>query len=61
LNQEFVLGKVSELMAWDDDRSRGEFAWLRLMSRMKYDGYQEFLVGMRFIESLTNWLQQFSA
>ncbi len=59
MNQEFVLGKLSELMEWDDVRSRAEFAWLRLMSRMKYDGYQEFLAGMRFIESLTDWLQQF--
>jgi hypothetical protein len=59
VNQEFILGKLSELMGWDDDVSRREFAWLRLMSRMKYDGYQEFLAGMRFIESLTDWLQQF--
>jgi hypothetical protein len=60
VNQEFVLGKLSEIMDWDDETSRREFAWLRLMSRMKYDGYQEFLAGMRFIESLTDWIQQFS-
>lgn len=60
MNREFVLGKLGELMQWDDDTSRHEFAWLRLMSRMKYDGYQEFLAGMRFIESLTDWLQQFN-
>jgi hypothetical protein len=59
VNQEFVLGKLSELMGWDDEHSRTEFAWLRLMSRMKYDGYQEFLAGMRFVESLAYWLQQF--
>jgi hypothetical protein len=59
VNQEFVLGKLSELMGWTDDRARTEFAWLRLMSRMKYDGYQEFLAGMRFVESLAYWLQQF--
>jgi hypothetical protein len=59
VNQEFVLGRLSELMTWDDERSRKEFAWLRLMSRMKYDGYQDFLAGMRFIEYLTDWLQQF--
>lgn len=59
MNQEFIFGKLSELMGWDDDRSRAEFAWLRLMSRMKYDGYQEFLAGMRFVESLAYWLQQF--
>ena len=60
MNQEFVLGKLCELMGWDADRSRTEFAWLRLMSRMKYDTYQDFLVGMRFIESLVDWLQQFA-
>jgi hypothetical protein len=27
---------------------------------MKYDGYQDFLAGMRFIESLADWLQQFA-
>lgn len=46
-------------MQWDDDTARREFAWLRLMSRMKYDDYQEFLAGMRFVESLADWLQQF--
>ncbi|MCE9566515.1 MAG: hypothetical protein K8U57_31210 [Planctomycetes bacterium] len=59
MNQEFVLGKLADLMEWDNETARGEFAWLRLMSRMKYDGYPEFLAGMRFIESLTDWLQQF--
>lgn len=59
MNQEFVLGKLSDLMEWDNERARCEFAWLRLMSRMKYDVYPEFLAGMRFIESLADWLQQF--
>lgn len=61
MNQEFVLGTISTLMGWDEKRARSEFAWLRLMSRMKYDDYQEFLAGMRFIESLADWLQQFPA
>lgn len=59
MNREFVLGTIGTLMGWDDVTSRKEFAWLRLMSRMKYDDYQEFLAGMRFIESLADWLQQF--
>jgi hypothetical protein len=59
MNQEFVLGKLGDLMGWDEERARSEFAWLRLMSRLKYDGYQDFLAGMRFIESLADWLQQF--
>jgi len=59
MNQEFVLGAIATLMNWDDLQAKKEFAWLRLMSRMKYDDYQEFLAGMRFIESLADWLQQF--
>jgi hypothetical protein len=59
MNQDYVLGKLSNVMGWDTDRSRDEFAWLRLMSRIKYDGYQDFLAGMRFIESLMDWIQQF--
>ena len=60
MNREFVLGTIGSLMGWDDERARREFAWLRLMSRMKYDDYQEFLAGMRFVESLADWLQQFN-
>lgn len=59
MNREFVLGTIATLMGWDNEQARQEFAWLRLMSRMKYDEYQEFLAGMRFIESLADWLQQF--
>ncbi|MEZ6131213.1 MAG: hypothetical protein R3C59_21270 [Planctomycetaceae bacterium] len=61
MNREFVLGAIANLMGWSDEESRREFAWLRLMSRMKYDDYQEFLAGSRFIESLADWLQQFPA
>lgn len=60
MNQDFILGRLAEIMAWETDRARNEFAWLRLMSQMKYDGYQDFLAGARFVESLADWLQQFS-
>ena len=59
MNQDFILGKLAEIMAWETDQARNEFAWLRLMSQMKYDGYQDFLAGARFVESLADWLQQF--
>jgi hypothetical protein len=29
------------------------------MSRLKFDGYQDYLAGARFLESLVDWLQQF--
>lgn len=60
MKQDFILGKLAQLMAWDTDKARVEFGWLRLMSQMKYDGYHDFLAGARFVESLTDWLQQFT-
>ena len=59
MNLEYILGKVSEIMHWDTDRSRDEFAWLGLMAKIKYDGYEDFRAGVRFVESLADWLQQF--
>lgn len=57
---DFILGKLAEIMSWPAGVDREEFGWLRLMSRMKYDGYHDFLAGARFVESLADWLQQFA-
>ena len=59
MNQDLGLKILSQIMAWDDERAREEFRWLRLMARLKYDSYRDFQAGMRFIESLATWLQQF--
>jgi hypothetical protein len=59
MDREFVLRKLSDLLRWDEERDAKEFPWLRLMSRLKFDGYQDFLAGIRFVESLIDWLQQF--
>ena len=59
MNQDLALRTLSTIMNWPDEDARKEFAWLRLMARVKYDGYQDFLAGVRFLESLATWLQQF--
>ena len=59
MNQDLGLKILGQIMNWTDDRAREEFAWLKLMARLKYDGYRDFQAGMRFIESLATWLQQF--
>lgn len=59
MNQVLGLRILSQIMKWDTERARREFDWLRWMARWKYDGYQDFLAGVRFIESLAAWLQQF--
>lgn len=56
-----ALRILSKIMSWDAERATGEFAWLRMMASVKYDGYRDFLAGMRFLESLAAWLQQFDA
>lgn len=61
MNQDLALRVLSDIMGWSDDESRREFAWVRLMARLKYDGYRDFLAGGRFIENLARWLQQFDA
>jgi hypothetical protein len=61
MNQDLGLKILGQIMNWSDDRAREEFRWLRLMARLKYDGYRDFQAGMRFIESLATWLQQFKA
>lgn len=59
MNQELAPRVLRELMPWDEERVHQELAWLRLMARLKYDGYRDFHAGMRFIESFVNWIQQF--
>lgn len=59
MNQDLGLKVLGQIMDWNDDHARKEFDWLRLMARLKYDGYRDFQAGMRFIESLVTWLQQF--
>lgn len=59
MNQDLGLKVLGQIMEWSDNQARREFNWLKLMARLKYDGYRDFQAGMRFIESLVTWLQQF--
>ena len=59
MNQELALRVLGQIMDWSDEDARKEFQWLRLVGRLKYDEYEDFRAGMRFIESLAKWLQQF--
>jgi hypothetical protein len=61
MKENLALRVLGDIMGWSDERANAEFRWLSLISRLKYDGYQDFLAGVRFIESLATWLQQFDA
>ena len=54
-----ALNLIASVMGWDNERATSEYAWLRLMSSMKYDGYSDFRAGVRFLESLVSWLRDF--
>ena len=60
MNQDLGLRILSQILDWPDEHARKEFDWLRLMARLKYDGYRDFQAGMRFVESLVTWLQQYT-
>ena len=60
MNQDLGLRVLSQILGWNDDRAREEFARLSILARYKYDSYRDFVAGARFIEKLAEWLQQFS-
>jgi hypothetical protein len=51
---------LGETLGWSDEEARTEFRWLKMMAAIKYDDYRDFLPGMRFLENLAGWLQQFA-
>lgn len=59
MNQKLALKTLSQIMSWTDAEAEREFRWLSVMAQMKYDTYRDFQAGMRFLESLSAWLQQF--
>lgn len=54
-----ALNLIAAVMGWDNETATEEYAWLQLVSSMKYDGYSDFRAGVRFLESLVSWLRHF--
>jgi hypothetical protein len=50
---------LAEVMGWDESVARGVLPRLQLFADYKYDHYQQFSPGRRFIEALALWLRQF--
>src|SRR4051812_23567153 len=46
-------------MNWSDAEKAAQRAFLQDLARYKYDEYQQYAPGRRFIESLALWLRQF--
>ena len=57
----FDLAKkfLSELMGWDDIEATARFQEMDLMSDIKYDSYDQFMPGIKFVGNFYLWLSQF--
>ena len=52
-----ILRETMDL--WDSNELTAELKDIQIMSDLKYDDYQQYTHGMRYIESLALWLRQF--
>ncbi len=59
MNEGYALRHLRKLMGWSFDEDNRQTKWLRMMSDFKYDSYRDFWAGVRFVEALLDWLQQF--
>lgn len=50
---------LASVMGWEVQRLQAERHELQTLSVYKYDGYENFEPGVKFIESLARWLYQF--
>jgi hypothetical protein len=50
---------LAKVMNWTPENVANERPLLQAMAELKYDKYQQFAPGMRFVESLALWLRQF--
>jgi hypothetical protein len=51
---------LANVMQWEPEDVARERPILQAMAALKYDEYQQFSPGMRFVESLASWLGQFA-
>lgn len=59
MKKELAEALLARIMDWSDEEKARERARLETFASYKYDEYQQFSPGRRFIESLALWLGQF--
>lgn len=59
MQEDLAQGLLARVMGWNGDRLAAERNRLDLMARFKYDEYQQFGPGQKFLEALCLWLEQF--
>lgn len=59
MNSNLASQLLSSVMGWDYEGLNSERPELEFMGSMKYDAYDRFMPGTRFMSSLVQWLDQF--
>lgn len=59
MKRELAENLLAQIMGWNAAEKARETARLEILAAYKYDNYQQFAPGRRFIESLALWLRQF--
>lgn len=59
MNSNLASQLLSNVMGWDYAGLNSERPELEFMGSMKYDAYDRFMPGTRFMSSLVQWLSQF--
>ena len=59
MRRELAEKLLAQLLEWTDAEKALERAMLDAFATYKYDEYQQFAPGLRFLESLVLWLRQF--
>lgn len=59
MHRELAEKLLAQIMEWSDSEKAAECAMLEAFANYKYDEYQQYSPGLRFLESLALWLRQF--
>lgn len=59
MKEDYALRYLARVVNWSEGRLTDEVGWLRRMAAYKYDAYQDFFAGERFVAALIRWLAQF--
>lgn len=59
MNSELAEQLLAKVMEWNEETVAKERPLIQALASYKFDEYQQFFPGMRFIESFAQWLNQF--
>ena len=60
MKESLVEQLLSRIMNWEDNKIVEELPKIQFMAEMKYDHYDQFMPGTRFLGSLSKWLSNFA-